>query len=108
MHTSRRLALPAGIQAMLIRSGRVPAALLAATVACQEQQSDPVLLAPSDASAEATAGQWIMHANMPSDRVNTTVAAVTDAQGRTTLYVVGGRNPSSTAGFCSGGLSKVQ
>jgi N-acetylneuraminic acid mutarotase len=108
MHTSRRLALPAGIQALLIRSVRVPAALLAATVACQEQQSDPALLAPSDASAEATAGQWIMRANMPSDRVNTTTATVTDAQGRTTLYVVGGRNPSSTAGFCSGGLSKVQ
>jgi N-acetylneuraminic acid mutarotase len=45
---------------------------------------------------------------MPSDRILTTTASVADAQGRTTLYVIGGRNPSSTAGFCGGGLSKVQ
>ena len=84
------------------------AAIFAGPVlACSDQQSDPSL-APSGSSADAAAGQWVMRANMSTDRVNTTTATVTDAQGRTTLYVIGGRNPSSTGSFCSGGLSKAQ
>ena len=93
--------------------GSMAAALLIMAAACQdsptqpEQQPEPADLA-STAAAAAVSNTWITRANMPADRINTTTATVTDAQGRTTLYVIGGRSPSSTAGFCGGGLSKVQ
>ncbi len=108
MYTPTRQALLARMQSPAVCRWGISAGLLVAAVACNDQQSDPTGLAPSSNSADAAAGQWVTRANMPSDRVNTTTATVTDAQGRTTLYVIGGRNPSSTAAFCSGGLSKVQ
>ena len=91
----------------ILRPTRVSLVFLAALGACQESGTDPVLLAPSESSADAVAGRWITRANMPSDRVNTTTAAVTNSQGRTTLYVIGGQTTNSTT-TCSGGLSTVQ
>jgi N-acetylneuraminic acid mutarotase len=85
----------------------IPSAVLLAVPACQDQPSEPSL-APVDPTAEAAAGQWVVRANMPTDRINTTTATVTDASGRTTLYVIGGRPASGSAFTCSGGLSKVQ
>ena len=107
MHPSTRISRTTGLPMPRLRSGVPTAVLLLAALACQDQQSDP-MLAPTDQSANATANQWITRANMPTDRINTTTATVKNARGRTILYVIGGRNPSSTAASCSGGLSKVQ
>ena len=87
---------------------RTPLAFLAALGACQESGTEPTLLAPSGPPAEVAAGSWTTAAKMPSDRFNTTTATVTNAQGRTILYVIGGKNPASTAPNCGGGLSTVQ
>src|SRR3954469_347362 len=93
-----------------LRSSMAAALLILAT-ACQdaptqpEQQSEPAQL-PS--MAAATSNTWVTRANMPSDRVNTTTATLTDAQGQTILYAIGGHNPGSTNSVCIGGQSKVQ
>jgi N-acetylneuraminic acid mutarotase len=93
--------------------GSLAAALLIVTAACQdtptepEQPREPVAELSTAASAVAS-NTWITQANMPTDRVNTTAATVTDAQGRSVLYVIGGRVSYSDANFCSAGLSKVQ
>ena len=100
---------------------RGPAAALAliATAACHDsatepEQADLSLSAAGESSptasavAAAASNTWLTKANMPSDRINTTTATISDAQGRTTLFVIGGRNPASTAGFCSAGVGKVQ
>jgi N-acetylneuraminic acid mutarotase len=91
--------------------GSVAAAFLIVTAACQDTPTEP----PSSPQAESSrpalavaANSWITRATMPTDRVNTTTATVTDAQGRSVLYVIGGRSPFSDANFCSAGLSKVQ
>jgi N-acetylneuraminic acid mutarotase len=85
------------------------------SVACHDSATEPEqagLSASTDTvaalAAAVASNSWLTKANMPSDRIRTTTASVADPQGRTTLYVIGGRNPSSTAGFCSAGLSKVQ
>jgi N-acetylneuraminic acid mutarotase len=92
----------------LPRRGVFAAALLIVTAACQDSATEPEQAQVSAPALAVASNSWLTRANMPSDRINTTTATVTDAQGRTFLYVIGGRNPSSTAGFCSGGLSKVQ
>lgn len=107
MHLPKRVYRTASVPSSWLRPGHVSAVLLLATLACQDQQSEP-MLEPTDGAADATANQWIMRADMPTDRINTTTATVTDGRGHTILYVIGGRNPSSTAAGCSGGLSKVQ
>jgi N-acetylneuraminic acid mutarotase len=101
---STRLALASVIAGMLLTAG------------CQDSPTapeQPEIAAPEQSSVAApalavAANSWSTRANMPTDRVNTTTAAVTNAQGHSILYVIGGRSPSSTAGFCSAGLSKVQ
>jgi N-acetylneuraminic acid mutarotase len=87
------------------------ATLLLVSTACQDSPTEPERLDQPELSAPQYAvasNTWLTRANMPSDRMNTTTATVTNAQGQTILYVIGGRNPSSTAGFCAGGVSKVQ
>jgi N-acetylneuraminic acid mutarotase len=102
------------------RSGRFPlsgwlaAACMIVTAACQDSPTEPQQPAGpaaelSTTTASATASNtWSTKANMSTDRINTTTATITDAQGRSVMYVIGGRSPTSTAGFCSAGLSKVQ
>jgi N-acetylneuraminic acid mutarotase len=93
--------------------GSLAAALLIVTAACQDTPTEPEqprepAAELSTAAAAAASNTWITRANMPTDRVNTTTATITDAQGRSVLYVIGGRSPFSDANFCSAGLSKVQ
>ena len=98
--------------------GPVVALVVIGSAACHDSATEPEQAQLSAAESTASAldaapaavasNTWLTKANMPSDRILTTTASVADAQGRTTLYVIGGRNPSSTAGFCAGGLSKVQ
>jgi N-acetylneuraminic acid mutarotase len=91
--------------------GSLVAALLFVTAACQDTPTEPGS-SPSEQplgpALAVASNSWITRANMPTDRVNTTTATITDAQGRSVLYVIGGRSPFSDANFCSAGLSKVQ
>ena len=115
MRSCHELSIYAGSIQLPLR-GSLAAALLIVTAACQDSPTgpeQPVEPAAAELSTVASAtaaasNNWLSRANMPSDRVNTTTVTVTDAQGHTILYVIGGRSPSSTAGFCSAGLSKVQ
>jgi N-acetylneuraminic acid mutarotase len=95
-------------------SGWLAAACAIGTAACQDsptepqQPAEPAAALSASATTTAASNSWITRANMPTDRVNTTAATVTDAQGGSVLYVIGGRSPISDANFCSAGLSKVQ
>jgi N-acetylneuraminic acid mutarotase len=74
--------------------GFMTAALLTVATACQdsptqpEQPVEPAEL-PSVAVAAAS-NTWRTRANMPSDRYGPAVAVVTNAQGQTVLYAIGG------------------
>jgi N-acetylneuraminic acid mutarotase len=77
--------------------------------ACRETPVEPEAEArPATPSLAAAAGSWLTRANMPSDRFGVATAVVAGAQGRTTLYAIGGKSPTSTAPYGSGGLSTVQ
>jgi hypothetical protein len=81
--------------------------LLIATAACQDSGTGPGKAEVAAPAFAVGSNRWVTRVNMPSDRINTTAVSVTNAQGRTILYVIGGRSTAST-GFCGGGLSKVQ
>jgi N-acetylneuraminic acid mutarotase len=89
-------------------AGRVSALLLWVAAGCQDSTTEPEQTDASLPSFAVAQNSWLTRANMPSDRINTTTATITDAQGRTFLYVIGGRSAGATSGFCSSGLSKVQ
>ena len=77
--------------------------------ACRETPVEPEAEARrATPSLAAAAGSWLTRANMPSDRFGVATVVVSDAQGRTTLYAIGGRSPTSTAPYGSGGFSTVQ
>jgi N-acetylneuraminic acid mutarotase len=122
---SRAMPVRMALTHTVLMYGVVAAALM--LVACSDpptDSSDPATAAPAatpsahaaiaDAAiadavlAPAAAGTWRSRATMPSDRFNVAAAVVTDAQGRSTLYAIGGKNPGSTAPFGSGGLTTVQ
>ncbi len=84
---------------------RVALALIFAVSACRETPVEPE--AAASALAEAVSN-WIARAKMPSDRIGVATAVVADAQGRTTLFAIGGKSPTSTAPVGSGGLSTVE
>src|SRR4051812_2460834 len=82
--------------------GSLAAVLLIVTAACQdtptepEQPREPVAELSTAASAVAS-NSWITRANMPSDRYDPAVAVVTNAQGQTVLYAIGGRTTTGSA-----------
>src|SRR4051812_26885407 len=82
--------------------GSLAAVLLIVTAACQdtptepEQPREPVAELSTAASVVAS-NSWITRANMPSDRYDPAVAVVTNAQGQTVLYAIGGRTTTGSA-----------
>jgi N-acetylneuraminic acid mutarotase len=83
--------------------------LVLSLAACRDAPSAPEAVGPNaEAPSSARLGSWQTRRAMPSDRINVATAVVTDGQGRTTLYAIGGKSPTSTAPIGSGGLSKVQ
>jgi N-acetylneuraminic acid mutarotase len=63
---------------------------------CADSPTEPAVINPGSAEAlavAATSNAWIKRANMPSDRYQPAVAVVTNAQGQTVLYAIGGSTP---------------
>jgi N-acetylneuraminic acid mutarotase len=94
----------------LLRGGRplsLAALSLFTSTACQDSPTEPEQAEVSAPSLAVGSNRWVTRVNMPSDRVEVTTAVVTNPQGRTILYVIGGRSPGAF-NFCTSMLSKVQ
>ena len=90
-----------------VRPTSIAVLSLITATACQDSATEPEQARVSAPAMAVASNRWVTRVNMPSDRIDVTTAVVTNAQGRTILYVIGGRSPGAF-NFCTSMLSKVQ